>query len=411
MLYKRLCTTVLVSLMALGLAGMASAKTFSLVAGSGAQMHIGGGLPLPVHLGAATSLQTGTVFPGLAVPVNPGGPKTVQGTTGTGLQITIPKGVLKHTAVQQTIGLFTSNPTLYAVATNLTFTWPFTNNVVLSKNAGPRGSIATSIVFPAPGVGTGATVRYSERVIGKRFGGAANFNVAAGAPAGKITFAPVTIYALAVPTAGAGNPPCHHPALNTTAGNGGIWPPPGNPACVAALIMAAPTGLQVAGGVPNGTLMTTPVNFVPGIQIGAFGTGILRPAGPPGSVSIVVPTPNSNPGPTNKNTESGFPFTTGMLTISAMSAKGAPEKFVISGGDTRSAGGNGVLQLVSGSLSTRTLSGPNANRQWVRLILADYSPPNLVPTMSPLMQAFTVGIIIAVTTAGGYAMRTRRNSA
>lgn len=418
MFNKRLCMTILVSLFGLGLVGSVHAKTFSLVDGSGAQLHIGGGLALPIQP-AATVLVTGQVFPPLLIPKATVS-QTVMGTTNmTGMapKLTVPTAALKKLATQTTVGVFTSNPTLYAVATNLTYSWPKTVATFAVSNA-VRSAGQTSVGFV--GAAMGNTIVYKERVIGKRFGGAGIFNINPGLPAGKFNgpsatyplnlSAAITIYALAVPTAGAGNPPCHHPALNSAI-NPLIWPPPGNPACVAALISAGPTGPQVGGGPVGGTVMTAPVNAFPGIYVGAFGTGPLKPAGPAGSVSFATPTPNANPGPTNMATSTGFPFTTAKITISAFSAMGAPEKFVISGNDTRSGGGNGVLQMVSGSLSARKLSGNNANRQWVRLIMADLPGPPPVPAMSPPMQAVTVGLIILLTVGGGYLVRSRRHSA
>jgi hypothetical protein len=65
-------------------------------------------------------------------------------------------------------------------------------------------------------------------------------------------------------------------------------------------------------------------------------------------------------------TSVGFPLTTGLLTISVTSVVGAsPEIFVRSGTDARDVNGNGVVAMVTGSMSARSISLGNANRTWV----------------------------------------------
>ena len=77
--------------------------------------------------------------------------------------------------------------------------------------------------------------------------------------------------------------------------------------------------------------------------------------------------------PSNMVTASkGFPWTTGLITISQPGA-GPPEVFFLSGTDMRVAG-VGNVSLVSGALSVRALSGPNANRGWLSLDLVATAP-------------------------------------
>jgi hypothetical protein len=65
-------------------------------------------------------------------------------------------------------------------------------------------------------------------------------------------------------------------------------------------------------------------------------------------------------------TSVGFPITTGMLTISVTSVVGAtPEIFARSGTDARTANGQGVVALVTGSMSARSISLGNANPTWI----------------------------------------------
>ena len=90
-----------------------------------------------------------------------------------------------------------------------------------------------------------------------------------------------------------------------------------------------------------------------------------------------------------------------MLTFSSPVAF-PPEIFLITGKDSRTPGGAGVIQMVAGSLSQRTLSGPNGNRAWVRLVMAQLPD---VPALSPPMRGVAVGLIVLATL--GYALRRR----
>ncbi len=64
----------------------------------------------------------------------------------------------------------------------------------------------------------------------------------------------------------------------------------------------------------------------------------------------------------------GMPWTTGMLTITVLHQAGASsEMFLRTGIDARDANGNGVVALVSGSMTARSITGGNANRTWITL--------------------------------------------
>jgi hypothetical protein len=385
-IFKRICLAALV--LSLGVAGSAQAVSYSLAAGSGAQLHIGNGLALPVQAAATV---VGGAFPPLLI--LPNGPQRVQGTTAmaSGQRITVPANALKKAASQKTVGVFFSNPTLYAVATNLTYVWP-TAPAVFSVNG--RGGAATTVLFA--GGDPNQKITYSPRVPGKRFGGAAAFALTPGPAAGLVAGSPITIYAIAIRPAG--NPPCTHPAFT-----GAQEPPVGNAACVAALLNAMPTGVAAIGQAA-GISITTPGGVgglppQPGVMVGKFG------ATPLGTKTLVAFTPSGNPGATNMATSFGFPFTTGMITIEAGQATGAPESFVISGKDTRTAGGAGTIQMVAGALSFRTLSKENANRGWVRLIL-EVAP---VPALSPLPMGIAIVLMMLVPTV--YFARRARSQA
>lgn len=389
MAFKRLGFAILVLL--IGFAGTSQAKTayYTLAAGSGAQLHIGNGLALPIQQ-AATGAVTGMVFPPLLIPKAPGVVRVTATTTnvGTKQKIVVPSGALKKVASQKTVGVFTSNPTLYAVGTNLSFFWP-TRSATFSVS-GRTGAATTTFT----GAIASNKIKYSPRIIGKRFGGPGQFLLrpAFAGTAGQIP-AQVTVYAIAIRPAG--NPPCVHTALTPVP-----FPVAGNAACVAALIEAIPSGPAAQGGATGVTVTTAPVNLSPAIGIGAFGPGPLNPTGPPGTVSVFAfITPMI--GPTNMAASDGFPWTTAKITISAAGAKGGAEVFIISGDDTRTSMGAGTIQMVSGSLSTRPISGDNSNRAWVKLVL---EPNPQVPSMSVLGLATTAGLMLLT---AGYAMRRR----
>ncbi len=70
----------------------------------------------------------------------------------------------------------------------------------------------------------------------------------------------------------------------------------------------------------------------------------------------------------------GVPFTTGMLSVTVTEVVGATsEMFIRTGIDARDAGGNGVVSLVTGSLTARDISSGNANRTWVTLEIPEPS--------------------------------------
>ncbi len=72
----------------------------------------------------------------------------------------------------------------------------------------------------------------------------------------------------------------------------------------------------------------------------------------------------------------GFPLTTGRLSITVTDILGATsEMFIRTGIDARDAAGNGVVALVTGSMTARDISGGNANRTWITLEIPE---PNAI---------------------------------
>jgi len=161
----------------------------------------------------------------------------------------------------------------------------------------------------------------------------------------------------------------------------------------------APVAITTPGGTPAQVIQGGPI---PGVAVVKAGTGALHPAGPPGTISLFAYTPaGTMTGFTNMASSSGFPWTTGMLTIIATQASGAPETWMLTGMDARTAGGAGTIQMVAGSLSLRTTTLDNANRGWVRLTLVG---PGEVPALSPVALGAMAGLMLL---GAGYAMRRR----
>jgi len=440
---KRLVIVFL--LLGLGFAGTATGGThkYALSAGSGGQMQIGGGLPLPIQA-TCNATCTGTHFPPLLVGRVLSATVSQTTTRTMGQKLMVPKGVLSrpaHVPAPKILGQADNNPALYAVATNIKWTWPETARTFsLSRRTGN-----TTTTFDAGG---GRTIRYSND-LNQKFGGPAHFALYLGAagpvggypPPNGIAPAPgdlkanaaATLYIIAVqPT---GQPPCTHTAF---AGP--------NPACVALAAHLQPTGgtavsrglaapgggsgappfttgplvpftLTTPGGTPGAfvppTLVptTSPTTVpgrrrygpIPGIGVVKAGTGAAHPTGPRGTITLFAWTPGGGTGLTNMASSSGFPWTTGSLTIKATAAGGAGESWKIAGKDNRNAKGVGVIKMVSGALSQRTTTGDNANRGWIRLNLMS-SPEPGVPALSPMALAATAGLMLL---AAGYAMRRR----
>ncbi len=353
-----------------GFATTASAQFLLTGARSGGALQIGTGLPLPVpdsgvFLGGKAMATAGTQFyPELGVPANPNvqfgatPTRTIMQTLGTanGGAISLPPAVLSLQAegTPRRIPVFTTNPAVYQVGTSISYAWPAASAVMAPGGApGPT----------ALGTGGGGVISYDGG--SNAFGGAAQFVVAPGSGAGT---------GRVPPNAGGALP------IATVWLNLGALPSTG----MAVAIVGASN--MVSLGAP-GAPLTAPAQttaFGPlATADGPFGLiNVTSPApccagGPFGTInaSIAIPgLPPPAPGPlSNMVTASqGFPWTTGFVTVSQPGAVPA-EVFFLSGTDRRVAG-VGNVSLVSGALSLRALSGPNANRGWVSLQLTTPEP-------------------------------------
>lgn len=351
-------------LAALAWGGTSSAQgTFSLTgANDGVQWQIGTGLPLPVGTAGiffgGMSMADAATFPPLNMPPAPGKAVVQDLTTAQGGAVRMPAGLFARAAgpSPNVIPLFPSNPAVFQVGTSIDFAFPSTQ-----ATFAPGGGPGAAVFFTTFGAGD-AVISYSGG--SKAFGGAAQFLAQAGPGAG---------------TGQLNNP-------TNTAANG----PPVASVWINFLGKAPATVTQVAlvgaGGTNSLARVGASVNSPPVTTMwgpgGVVVVNVNRTTTANGAVNadccIVGPvgTINSSVGPVAAFPSNmvigskGFPWTTGTITISHPRANGGPEVFFLKGTDTRVAG-VGNLSLVSGALSDRTLSGPNANRGWLRMTLPE----------------------------------------
>jgi hypothetical protein len=172
--------------------------------------------------------------------------------------------------------------------------------------------------------------------------------------------------------------------------------PPG--VVTAIFAFATPAGTGAAGGPFGFSNMTA--GGVPGM---ASGVGVFS-ATAAGNISGMTLVAGLGSGIANPATSYGVPWTTGMLTISVTLNVGPPSIFVMTGMDSR-VSGVGAISLVSGSVSARALSGPNANRAWANYVVG----PQILPTpaMSTHGLAAAFGLLAL---AGGYVLHRRARS-
>jgi hypothetical protein len=120
---------------------------------------------------------------------------------------------------------------------------------------------------------------------------------------------------------------------------------------------------------------------------GAFGVAnITTPPPSPGNVRpIVVLTSGTvtqagatmlGTFPKNNVKTYGAPFTTGKVTVRAPLAAGGGEVFYLQGSDNR-VDGIGSISMVAGGIGSRSLSGDNANRQWLNYVVSPFSVPSI----------------------------------
>lgn len=352
---------------------------------SGAEWQIGTGLPLPIgpngiYTGGQTPNAGGPAnWPDLLVPVNPNiqfglaPTRTVAQNLATaqGGTVMVPVSAFTKSAALEIIGVFNTNPAVFQVATSVTYGWP---NVAATFS--PGGAPGPDVL----GTPAGGVIAYSGGT--KSFGGAGQFRFTPGPGRGVVGGG-----SFPVPVNGVGAVPVASVWINAF---GAL---PATAMTMAMVGASAPAGIAQPGAPLSFTTMMGPnTNTFNGPVTTMFGpltTLAFRavnfggnPVGPNGTITSSIAV--GGPGLSNMVTASkGFPWTTGFITVSQPGAV-PPEVFFLSGTDTRVAG-QGNLSMVSGALSLRNLSGPNANRGWVQMQLAVPEPSALFALSGALL--------------------------
>lgn len=357
-------TSLLVALVVIvGAWSAATARIHGLT--GNARFQIGDGLPLPIGFTAAPN---GKVVPIAGATVMQHGVHTASNPA----KLVMDPFQWSYNAAAINLPVFQSNPNVFQVHTNLTYMLP-KDKIMFSAGrrtgastvtfCGQSGSTVTAMGNPAcagGSVGTGL-LRYTRTT--NQFGGPAQGNVGGTAD---------------VALKGNGPAPCAGTAM-----------------CIAAFFDAGPAPTGAVGAAFGFTNNTIPVVPNPGAFIA--------------TVTLMGAVVNLGmalgPGLGNAGTSWGGPWTTGMITASAMQAV-PPELFQLTGMDARASGtGTGMLSLVAGGFSQRSISGPNANRGWLNMTIGTAT------SHVPLMPAYGVAALVALTAASGaYALR-RRNRA
>jgi hypothetical protein len=328
---------------------------------------IGGGMPVPITRGVtkAGPNQRMKATPSATVmqPTLAPDPRSMKIAPG---QITKPSGYAYA-------GQFPNNPALFMVTTTLNVQFPAAAGIgsppapgtVTFKAAGRTGPPTYTFAPPV----LAGTMTY--KALKAQFGGPGQSSlVPAGGGVGAGIFGVVASPA-----------PCKHTAL------GGP-----NPGCLAVKALAAVAPL-VAAGAPFGYVNSTspPSATPPNVYaVGVVSTGTITTRLGVGTTPFK-----------NNATSYGGPWTTGQLIISQPAAK-PPEKYTLTGSDQR-VNGFGGISLVSGSLSNRLVSGPNANRGWLDL----YVQAPRLPSVSSWGIA-SLGLGLLGIGAAGLALARRR---
>jgi hypothetical protein len=280
----------------------------------------------------------GTMFPPLLIPVNKDPAKAlIQQTSGPDpKKMIIPPGVLRRPAPgPKALGMI-GHERMIQIRTNVEFSVPAPKLGAVLRAGGRTGAPIASFPGPGPGV-----VIYAKTAA--QFGGPLQARIAPATPIVEFFFL------------GTMSPPCKHPAF------GGL-----QATCKARLFAQFP-GTLAAPGAPVGFMTTTPglpQPMSPNVVAASIpnNTGLIAM-----SASLVKSAPGTTHDPANS---AGFPWTTGMVRIVQPSALGDWDTVTITGMDSR-VNGVGTISLVSGALSDRLISGPNANRGWMRLTVPE----------------------------------------
>jgi hypothetical protein len=355
-------------LVVIGWAASAAAqqKIYGLAGDGG--FWIGGGMPVPVTKGSPPNSMLKASGPTAHV-LQTLGPDPVQ--------MRIPPGQMKKPLGRNFAGQFLNNQKLMQVSTTLSMKFPATSGVGVNNphadgsaifKAGGRTGAPTLTWCPG---WTAANPPTCANPNTKGLNGMLTYRKTAaqfGGPAQASIGGKATIFAVA-----GSPPPCKHVALGGPDAN-----------CLAIVAYASVPPL-VAAGAPFGYAnATTPIQKLP-LNI------YVVSANANGSIGLKAPAAYAPF--VNSATSYGGPWSTGQITIQQTAAIGAAETFTITGGDAR-VSGVGAISLVSGAVSQRAASGPNANRGWLNLV---------VGTKTPSLPGWGIGALGLLLLGGGYA--------
>jgi hypothetical protein len=332
---RTICVLAVLAFVGVGTAQAAARQGYSLTGNARAQ--IGSGLPIPITFAAP---------PNGKVKVTPNA--IIQQTTGTDpKQITqVPSQMqLTHPGTNQTAFVFFANSAVFQVRTMLTIAGPaYTHTAKAYNRTGPAvvtwcpgRPLPTAAYNPGcvnplnPAYPTTGRLIYKRT--SKQFGGLGSTNLGGSAD-------------VAIRTSNAPLPPCTlDPNL----------PLSGTNHCTVIFALATPSSMAVVGQGFGGYGSTVGMANT----MGAYYASV-NAAGTIQKLGLWV-----GPGAPNPAVSYGGPGTTGQVIVSARQTNdGGTEKFTITGKDTR-VSGVGALNLVQAGVSTRFLTGPNANRTYI----------------------------------------------
>jgi len=378
-------TAMLAALALLPSLAQAQTRKHPIGPDSNMRFAIGNGLVIPASASpGATPAPNGRVEPA---------PGAVVTQAIDGSSIRFEAGAFVYDDAENNSPVYVANTSVYQVLTDLVISWP---NAAVTMNEGGRqgantvtwcpGDVVTSsgnpaCAAPANGLINGL-MRYTRT--SNQIGGVGvasvggNADVALAFIAGK--------------------------ALPCTGGVNGS----NDPNCRAVFALATPdaTGLYGASFGASGTTPgATPSSG--DFYVTVNGPNLAPTTGETFSLGgkiVGIDTVNpQGPGASNVATTYGAPWTGGQLVVSVTANFGADvEKFTMTGIDTRTADGAGTLSLVTGTVSDRASSGPNANRGWLNMTIGRYN--QLLPALSPQAGVAVMGLLGL---AGYYVARRR----
>ena len=398
---------------------------------------IGDGLPLPISIapaqGGSGSLAVSGPFTaitiqsapatmsglplvgkGLGQPgqIRPTPSATIMQTTGAAPRaLTLAPGAFHYGGQPQgSIGVNVVNFAVFAVHTNLTYDTPHPGTTKLGAAAvtfsGAAIPTAAANVLSAGGRVGAATVTYYANATTagpgsptNNYGGPATAPTAMAGNGGTVDVNGVArftatgnqfggqsigraigkakVYFNGVPLVQATDLPCKvtaTPGQGTTA-QGPLVPFNTGTDCVFSLsivdLTISDATVGVAGGAFGGLTEGSAFTTTKGVFTGTIGfNGTIIGQNNPVMNGTGMNIPFTGQG----NRAVGFPLTTGKLSITVTQVQGGTsEMFIRTGVDARDAGGNGVVALVTGSMTARDISGGNANRTWITLEIPEPS--------------------------------------